>query len=532
MLGQTYRFLHISDIHLGCRQYNAQEREQDFYLAFDSVVQRYALPLEEDGMPQVDFVILGGDLFDTRHIEPITLSRAEKVLEDLKDAGIPVFAIEGNHDQKRRNERASWYNYLSDSKLMVYLRDYQEEGELVLAEWDGWSGSYFNYYNDGSVSGEDYEDVGVDQRPPVRLRIVGSRWYGATAQNMLARFPDVLDKLPSPEFTIMIFHGGLTDYVNELSAGVEYEQFVILRDYVDYLALGHIHKRYDRQNWLFNPGSLEACKLQEFFEENGAYRITVNEEGIQEVEHCTDYRRRPFVFVRMDCDMYQTPEELEEAIKDRVKREGMSSLQAFYHQQSDDLEKVPPICYLDFRGTLGFPFSQIDMKAIEAWIRETLSAQLFRYRNDTLPLEYGQEDEYPERDGRLDRERLEKQIFHNLFLQDTRYRSWAPELAEYAAVLKKRLLEKQDLEDEEQQQYLKKLEHILQQEPSVATLEEEEELGNLQTPTTPTSTDEKEEASASSLEEAEQNDHQSGDSIEEEAATTPSQPNENTALPS
>ena len=29
---------------------------------------------------------------------------------------------------------------------------------------------------------------------------------------------------------------------------------------IDYLGLGHIHKQYDVEDWIFNPGSLEAHK--------------------------------------------------------------------------------------------------------------------------------------------------------------------------------------------------------------------------------------------------------------------------------
>ena len=51
------RFAHISDTHMGIRQYNIDEREEDFYGAFHESVDK----IIERGC---DFVIHSGDLFD------------------------------------------------------------------------------------------------------------------------------------------------------------------------------------------------------------------------------------------------------------------------------------------------------------------------------------------------------------------------------------------------------------------------------------------------------------------------------------
>lgn len=442
------RFLHVGDIHLGCRQYNHPEREDDFYEAFDSILTRYALPTTPEGEAQVDFVLIAGDLFDSRNINPNTLSRAVRALATLRDYGIQVFAIEGNHDQKRRDELASWYDYLNDQELLFYLRDFQEDGELVLLPWDEEEG-YGSYY--------DIPDTGI--------RIVGSRWYGATAHNMLERFPDVLASLPPADFTIMMFHGGLTDYVNELSAGVEYEQFLKLRPHLDYLALGHIHMEYQRQQWLFNPGSPEATKLDEYHKVRGAYRVTLGSNGIETLEHCTSYRHRPFITMALDCDIYTTPEELAEASKSVVDKQGQAALEAIQRKWPTDIVPVPPVCHLSFLGSLGFPFSQIPIKEIESYAKQELGAFLFRFRNDTRPLDYGLEDEYPEKDGRLDRQQLERQVFHNLIEQDTRYRPHAEAITSYAIGLKQRLLGG-SLRDEELQHMADRLYELLHQNPS------------------------------------------------------------------
>ncbi len=51
-----------------------------------------------------------------------------------------------------------------------------------------------------------------------------------------------------------------------------------LKSLVDYLALGHTHKRFEIDGWAFNPGSLEACSIDEYREERGLYLVEVDDE--------------------------------------------------------------------------------------------------------------------------------------------------------------------------------------------------------------------------------------------------------------
>lgn len=89
----TTRILHISDTHLGNRQYGSDTRRDDFADAFDQAV-RYAI--DED----VDAVVHTGDLFDTRDPRLPDLNGCIDVLEGLRDAEIPFYGIVGNHERK------------------------------------------------------------------------------------------------------------------------------------------------------------------------------------------------------------------------------------------------------------------------------------------------------------------------------------------------------------------------------------------------------------------------------------------------
>src|SRR3982750_1200066 len=111
------RFLHLADVHLGCRRYNLEERTKDFFRAWYDVIENYAIP------NKVDFILIAGDFFDRRNIDPQAMNHAMAGLSLLKEAGIPVVVIEGNHDQHNAtsdfsdsgNERThSWLRSLSD----------------------------------------------------------------------------------------------------------------------------------------------------------------------------------------------------------------------------------------------------------------------------------------------------------------------------------------------------------------------------------------------------------------------------------
>lgn len=86
------RFMHAADIHLGYQQYGVKERFDDFSQVFlhlvDQAVER-----------QVSFVLLAGDLFEKRTVDPLAMRVAVEGLQSLRAAGIPVLAVEGNHER-------------------------------------------------------------------------------------------------------------------------------------------------------------------------------------------------------------------------------------------------------------------------------------------------------------------------------------------------------------------------------------------------------------------------------------------------
>ena len=121
-------FLHAADIHLGYQQYGLGERYDDFVDAFRWVIDT---ALDE----RVDFLLLAGDLFEKRTLDPRTLLIAVNEFQRLRDAGIPVVAIEGNHE-RTYGDSLSWMEYLCQSDLL-YLLDCSRRGQAWTPQlWD------------------------------------------------------------------------------------------------------------------------------------------------------------------------------------------------------------------------------------------------------------------------------------------------------------------------------------------------------------------------------------------------------------
>ncbi|MHA1192331.1 MAG: metallophosphoesterase [Promethearchaeota archaeon] len=64
---EPIKFIHVSDLHLGKRQYNLTERYKDYFRAFQWILD---LAISE----KVDFLLVSGDLFDNKNVNPSVLS--------------------------------------------------------------------------------------------------------------------------------------------------------------------------------------------------------------------------------------------------------------------------------------------------------------------------------------------------------------------------------------------------------------------------------------------------------------------------
>ena len=209
------RFVHFADVHLGFKQYGLAERAEDFTRAFGSVI-AYCRRVRPD------FVILAGDLFDSKSIDPRTYADADAGLAALAHDGIPVVAVEGNHERWFRRGERSWLWQLSRGNRLRLLQQIDPEREGL--EWRPWTAERGH----GA-----YTDIGP-------VRIFGVEYLGARLADHLPRVIEAAQAAPADgvQFRIGVLHTGVDEESPGGKGGAAAADVLQLRGVADYLALG------------------------------------------------------------------------------------------------------------------------------------------------------------------------------------------------------------------------------------------------------------------------------------------------------
>src|SRR5258706_16087552 len=162
-------FIHIADTHLGYEQYGVRERFNDFSRAFWDII--------DDALKRhVDFMVIAGGLFNKRAIDALTLIHAIEGLKKLKECGIPVVAIEGNHDRSYYRDGISWLQFLCHQEYLMLLAPKMRDGVPLLAPWD-----------QRTMLGSHVDLLGG------RLRVYGLPWQGAATLRSMEGLAQALE---------------------------------------------------------------------------------------------------------------------------------------------------------------------------------------------------------------------------------------------------------------------------------------------------------------------------------------------------
>jgi exonuclease SbcD len=436
------KFLHISDVHLGCTRYQLEESPKDFYRAWIDVLQKYAID------EKVDFVIMAGDFFHKRNVPPETMNHAFAGLSLLKDAGIPVVAIEGNHDQKHNDSEYSWLRSLENWRLLHLVEPRNEGGKFIYEAWD--------YDSEHYIRGG-YIDIG-------NARIFGSAWYGASANWAIPMLTKSMKEARREgAFHILLLHTDVEGHQTHPIPALSLANLKELKEVTDYVALGHTHKHYEIDNWAFNPGSLEVTSIDEYRETRGAFLIEVDERNQITARHVRDYRQRPFQRLSLDVSPFQEAKAVTEAALEmvrnqargvnepisaergtmseedgesinevremmRAKRETANSADensAFGVPQS--ASEIAPIIEITLRGHLGFPNSLLELKTIREEAQKLTGALHVRVKNHSAPVEYAVAADLEED---ASREKLERRVIEDLIARDNRFKTRVENISE------------------------------------------------------------------------------------------------------
>jgi DNA repair protein SbcD/Mre11 len=408
------RFLHLADIHLGFDRYDSKARTQDFFYALRDALERYAIA------EKVDFVIIAGDLFEHRNIQPAILNHAQICLQMLQDAGIPVLAIEGNHDNRPYGTKTSWLRYLADWDQLLLL----EPGDIAAGE------PFYQPWDQEHKRGG-YIDL------PCGVRVIGSSWYGTAAPKAIEQIATAIQQLPAgPDQTILLLHHGLEGQIARYAGALRYTELLPLKQAgVDYLALGHIHKNYEVEGWVFNPGSIEANSIEESRFVRGVYLVEIGGAGIQ-AELKQAYYQRPIIQLRLTLRGQESLEEVEAG--------AIAQIQQAIASGKIDRDQLP-IVELRIEGQVGFDRLELDIRKLQDQLQQFSNALIFLLKYDVDGVAYA--SPLAEDASRI---QIEQEVFTDLLSANNIYKKRAPELAQGLINLKDLLIDLKDSQREGQ----------------------------------------------------------------------------------
>jgi DNA repair exonuclease SbcCD nuclease subunit len=240
-----FKFIHAADIHLdspliGLQQYPGAPVEQIRGATRQALKALVDLALAEEAA----FVLIAGDLYDRDWKDYNTGLFFEAEMSRLREAGIQVFLISGNHDAASHMTR---HLRLPDN---VFRPSHHAPESMML------------------------EDLGVV--------VHGQGFYAkAVTENLAVKFPP---RRPN------LFNIGLLHTSTDGSRGHETYAPCTLEDLLakgyDYWALGHVHQRevLHQDPWVVYPGNIQGRHIKETGPK-GCTLVTVDHGKVTTVDH-------------------------------------------------------------------------------------------------------------------------------------------------------------------------------------------------------------------------------------------------------
>jgi len=262
---KPFSFVHVADLHLGYAQYNIEARRQDFDNAFKEVVDK-TIELRPD------FMLIAGDFFHQPRPSNITLETTITNFRRLRDADVPVLAVDGGHDSAPNTVTGTILNPLDSAGLLHYLP--RREG----ASWHDESSYVY----------------GV---PNFRTR--------RRTDEQLPLFLEKNKPAPNPSmFNIFLFHMAMDlpyiekPYLMEAEGSPE-----LMPDGFNYFAGGHVHKPSKtkfKNGLLVYSGCTETVSYDDAPTDKGFYHVEVNEKGEPTLNRIKLQTPRRFIVLEPD----------------------------------------------------------------------------------------------------------------------------------------------------------------------------------------------------------------------------------------
>ena len=260
------KIVHIADTHLGLSAFNRVDPETGMNLREQLIYENFLASVDRIIGMRPDALVHAGDLFHQVKPKTRAYTTALDALSRLRDAGIPVLVVAGNHSMAKTRYTASPFEvlerggYAADDLYVAHQNRYRrvELGDTVF------------HLIPNMLLSEGY-----------RAAFAEVEYSGGT--------------------DVLVTHGLATILKDKrLHTVAEHElDATILSDRFDYIALGHFHGQVQVADNAWYSGSLEHCNYGEIAEKKGGLAVDL---ASGEVEHI-DLPRTPMINLgRINCD--------------------------------------------------------------------------------------------------------------------------------------------------------------------------------------------------------------------------------------
>lgn len=345
----TVRFIHASDIHLGSHQYRNEYRANDFIKAFKKI-------LELAIIHQIDFLLLGGDVFTSLEMLPRILDKIITVLKDFyqyTNQTISIIAIEGNHDIRKfsrgvrfKQRGQSWLKLLANLGLII----------LLDANLEAPPTERFKPYNFKTRKGGKIQIKNVV--------IYGTRYLGEQPVSYLSKIRKGIQNNEGL-FHILMQHFGIEGQMKNVP-GININYLQPLKHRIDYLALGHFHKQFVIDDWIYNPGSPEAvCSVDTSFK-RGIFLVEISgKEKFNKHVHMIPINNRNYLWQTIVCKSFRNKFDYYKYVIQKLKQ----SLKTL-NPDIEPSNSMMPVLYLILKGIKSSKSCNIKEKELRQIILE------------------------------------------------------------------------------------------------------------------------------------------------------------------
>ncbi|MEK6818853.1 MAG: DNA repair exonuclease [Nanoarchaeota archaeon] len=233
------KFAHMGDCHLG--GWRQQELKELNMQSFSKAVE---ICINE----KVEFILIAGDLFASAYPRMDSLKHAFEEFRKIKEANIPVFIIAGSHDYSVSGN--TFLEVLEKAGFCKNVVKFEDRlGEIILEP---------TIYKNFAIYGYPGKKSGLEVPEIRRLKLQDS--------------PGL--------FKILMLHTTIRDAIGSLPIDAVNEKFL---PKVDYLALAHLHIKYQRDNRVYS-GPTFPNSISELEELKGGSLYIFNNGSIKRQE--------------------------------------------------------------------------------------------------------------------------------------------------------------------------------------------------------------------------------------------------------